>query len=57
MPKQINPFAGKKVLGSNNSKKAPKRGKKAKGKGKHPIIVPTIIMPRNTMGLQTPGHS
>ena len=38
MPKQINPFAGKKLLGSNNSKKAPKRGKKAKGKGKPPIM-------------------
>ena len=34
MPKQINPFAGKKLLGSNNSKKAPKRGK-GKGKGRH----------------------
>lgn len=34
MPKNINPFAGKKVLGSNNSKKAPKREKKAKAKGK-----------------------
>ena len=35
MPKQINPFAGKKLLGSSNSKKAPKRGK-GKGKGKPP---------------------
>ena len=34
MPKQINPFAGKKLLGSSNSKKAPKRGK-GKGKGMH----------------------
>ncbi|CAK0750017.1 hypothetical protein CVIRNUC_001957 [Coccomyxa viridis] len=33
MPKNINPFAGKKVLGSNNSNKAPRRGKHGKPKG------------------------
>ena len=34
MPKNINPFAGKKVLGNTNSNKAPRRGKHGKPKGK-----------------------
>lgn len=45
MPKQINPFTGKKVLGSNNSKKAQKRPKKSKGKGMHlPYYMKSPIM-------------
>ena len=50
MPKNINPFAGKKVLGNNDSNKAPRRGKHGKPKGKQHLdsrfkvlVVPTNV--------------